>query len=240
MENTNEENISKENVTENKSNNNKIEKIIIAILLIISCIIMYGSLYYIHYIKDRNVATDSATGDIDIDGNKDDNKDNKNSDSNIIIDNTARFKILQNKTKDGQTNVKEPWVGLKELNVFNNPYFNNRAMIAPGVEGFYNFTVENTSTSKFTYDIVFGDENNYKINLKYRFKVNGKYIAGNENTYVSLDELNRSNIIINANSEDVYSLEWKWIDTENDTEIGTAKNANYKMTIEITATQIVE
>ena len=227
------------NKKENTKCDNRIEKLIIICLVIISFILLYVSLFYIHYIIDRGTIEDSATGNIENPDNTDDNK-NGSGDSDVIIDNTSRFKILQNKSKNGDNSVSVPWSELKQLDIFNNAYFNYASIIAPGVSGSYNFTVENASESKFIYDVKFTEENNYNVNLKFKLKVNGKYVVGDENTYVDFANLDRENTYINSKSSDIYTIEWKWIDAENDTIVGTTNGANYKMFIKVTATQITD
>jgi len=152
-------------------------------------------------------------------------------DDDIIVDNTARFKVLQG---------TEQWGDMKQIDIFKNEYFNNNSIIAPGVSGKYNFTVENTSDSKFEYDLVFLEENPYKINMVYKLKVNGKYVVGNETEWVSYEKMNRAKVMLNATNTDLYTIEWKWEDAPNDTEIGQTEGANYKMNIRINATQVVE
>lgn len=146
-----------------------------------------------------------------------------------IVDNKDRFKITQD--------LKE-WKDLKSLNIFNNYYFNGNSIIAPSVHGKYNFTVENYKEAKILYNIKFKENNVYNINMVYKLKLNGAYIAGDEHTYVQYTDLNTEDIVINENSKDIFTLEWKWQDSDNDTQIGKTPGVNYKINIEVNASEL--
>ena len=68
--------------------------------------------------------------------------------------------------------------------------------------------------------------------MKYKLKKNDTYLIDH---YVSADELSASEIFLNNNQSDTYYLEWKWISSENDTQIGKTIDANYGLKIEIKA-----
>ena len=71
--------------------------------------------------------------------------------------------------------------------------------------------------------------------MKNKIKKGDTYLIDN---YVSYNELNLSNISINSNSKDTYYLEWKWISSDNDTNIGLqAQNTdiNYDLKILVEA-----
>ena len=73
--------------------------------------------------------------------------------------------------------------------------------------------------------------------MKYRLKLNGVYVAGNANKWLTYDELNQYNIGLSSNTYNVYTLEWKWFESKNDTEVGTNINSNYKLELKITASE---
>lgn len=76
------------------------------------------------------------------------------------------------------------------------------------------------------------EESEYDINLKYRLKRNGKYIIGNDHSWVDVEELKTSYSELSGNSTDVYSLDWKWFDDDaNDTVIGENMTSEYKLNI---------
>lgn len=240
---------------------NKKEKKIILYLIIISIILIYFSCFFIHNIVDRGRIQETASGTVTFPGNEklgdnydkdnennvnsnkeDSNKDNSNKgdsgDSNegnngYVVDNSDRFKVTQASTG-------EPWSVLKELDIFKNSYFEDKSIIAPGVHGEYSFTIENETESRFNYDIKFTENNPYNINMVFKLRINGEYVVGDESTWGKFEELSRTNLYISSISNDIYTIEWKWEDASNDTEVGKTEGAYYKANIEVKATQIVE
>lgn len=227
---------------------NKRQNKIIVYAITIFIIFLYIASFFIHSIIDRGKIKDTISTEIDYPDNEvqgedidkgdkdeveDDNKDEeKDPNSGEIVDNKSRIKVMQN----GETE----WSELKELNIFNNAYFEDKSIIAPGVTGSYNFTVENISEKPCLYDITYKQENPYNINMVYKLKRNGEYISGNEKTWVSYEQLSTENTRLNGVSKDLYTVEWKWEDAENDTEIGKTEGANYKMFIDVYASQVIE
>ena len=178
---------------------------------------------------DNNVEGESI--DKGNNGGSIDKENNGKIDEEYVIDNSDRFKVLQGETE---------WSELKELDMFNNSYFEDKSIIAPGVKGSYSFTVENESEGKFIYDMIFTEENPYEINMVFKLKVNGEYVLGNEQTWIKASELKRSNVFLGAKVSNIYTVEWKWEDNYNDTEIGETEGAYYKMYIKVNAEQIIE
>ena len=238
---------SNENQNENRNinkddnrNNNKNEKKIIIYLITIAIILIYIALFFINYIIDKGKIKDTVSTTIPSPDNTVMGEEDDDDDEDIIIDNSDRFRVTQ-VSKDNQGNeTTTDWNELKELDIFNNKYFEDKSIIAPGVSGSYSFTVENESTSKFLYNIDFTDENKYDINMVFKLKVDGKYVAGNEKTWVKSNQLNMVEIPLNTYEIHVYTVEWKWEDAENDTQIGETDGAYYKMFIDVLATQVVE
>lgn len=180
--------------------------------------------------KDDNKPQNDAKPQDDNKPQEDDNPtDPTDPGEEIIVDNSDVFKVYQN---------EKEWKDLKQIDVFKNKYFNDQAIIAPGVNGKYNFIVSSEDAAKFKYNIVFTDENNYNINLKYKLLRNGKYISGNTNEWVNVEELNTSEMLLNPNTRDIFTIEWEWIDAKNDTEVGQTVGADYKMNIEVKAIQV--
>ena len=231
MENT------KENNIETNQPNVLFEKKIIIYLIILSLILIFISLFFIHDIVDKGAAiTDLQTSTITYpDDNNPDNiidytKDNDNNNENketVIIDEEARLRILQG-TKE--------WSELKELDIFKHNMLhvveNKRA---PGVTGKYVYTVENYGEIPMIYNMSYTDENNNNINMVFKLKLNGKYIAGSEENWVKINELNQENLRIEPSKTDIFTIEWKWEDTDRDTPIGETDGANYKIFIKSTA-----
>ena len=68
--------------------------------------------------------------------------------------------------------------------------------------------------------------------MKYKLKKNDTYLIDH---YVSASQLNQANLILDPNNNDTYYLEWKWISSDNDTQIGETPNAKYELKIEVKA-----
>ena len=115
-----------------------------------------------------------------------------------------------------------------QLNIFKNKDFNNEKIIAPHSKGTYKFYIQNKTNTDVIYNIKFSDEMQNFINMKYRLKLDNIYIKGNSENYVSLDELELSNIIILKDSTNFYTLEWYWDDNDKlDTFVGSQEEDNH-------------
>lgn len=124
------------------------------------------------------------------------------------------------------------------LNIFKHKsYYIVDGLIAPGSENAYQFIIRNNNNFAIIYDLKMTEKNDYNINMKYRLKLNGKYILGDEKHWVNTQELMCNEIVLADNSYNVYTLEWKWFESDNDTEIGTNIEANYQMNIELFASE---
>ena len=239
MENTKEE--SKRAYSGNNRVENLSEKKIIVYLVIATLLLVFFSLFFIHYIVSRGTLKDTKSSTIIVPDNTNnpDNNNNNNNGNNgnnnnnnnngndqNIVDNSDRFRILEG-TKE--------WSELKELNIFSDSNMKGnhvvKGKIAPGVSGTYNFTVENYGDSRLKYEISFAEDNPFNINIQYKIKINGQYVSGNDSTWVDYTELNQTNRTINAKSTDLYTIEWKWVDSSNDTEVGETEGAYYKLNV---------
>ena len=124
------------------------------------------------------------------------------------------------------------------LNIFTQTsYHVLNGVIAPASENSYQFVIRNHNKFNIKYSLEFIEENKYNINMKFKLKINGTYVIGDNNTYVTANELNQYDVVLASNSYNVYTLEWKWFENDNDTEIGTNINANYKLNLKISANQ---
>ncbi len=123
----------------------------------------------------------------------------------------------------------DKWDEEKNLNVFENGYYEDMK-IHPGMEGDYQFRIKNENGKKLTYDLEFAELNEYDVNLHYRLRLNNVYIAGSEDEYVSVSELTQKGLILADDSAAIFTLEWKWIDDEGDTNAGM-NQANYTLII---------
>lgn len=127
------------------------------------------------------------------------------------------------------------------LNIFTHPsFYIVDGKIAPGSENSYQFVIRNNNDFGINYGIELQEENVYNINMQYKLKLNGKYIAGNADKYVTLDQIKEANLKLPSYTYDVYTLEWKWLDSENDTDVGTNINSYYKLNLKISAEQVEE
>ena len=229
-----------ENTAENHNNTSNIrEKKIILYLITLTIVLIYISIFFIYDIVDRGTINASQTITIPYYENEVDPNNNKINDDGAILNNEinsnhiveTRLRILQG-TKE--------WNELAELNIFKRSTSHiTQNKIAPGAESSYTFTVENYADTDMLYNIEYLEENPYNINMKYKLKLNGNYVAGNDETWVQINQLNQSDLKIKSNTADVFELDWKWIDAENDTEIGKTEGANYKLNIKVEAEQVV-
>lgn len=124
------------------------------------------------------------------------------------------------------------WGTEQEINVFNNEFYSDN-VIAPGVCGKYDFSVENTGHKLVTYNLELEEINDKNINLQYKVKMNGEYIL---EQWTRVEDISLSTFQLQPYTNADYTLEWEWIDAENDTSIGEdAENAMYKIKIKINA-----
>ncbi len=122
------------------------------------------------------------------------------------------------------------------LNIFTQTaYYVVEDKIAPTSENTYQFVIKNSNNFNIKYNIQAMETNKYNINMKYRLKQNGDYVLGNDNEYVTADEIEQYNIGLAGNTYDVYTLDWKWFESSNDTEIGEDISSYYKLNLKVTA-----
>ena len=85
-------------------------------------------------------------------------------------------------------------------------------------------------------DIVFKETNAKNINMQYKLKNDGEFLLGSTDNYVSIKDKVVQNVELPANSYKSYVLDWKWLDSSNDAEVGFDANSIYKLSIVIRAT----
>ena len=225
---------------------NRTQKKQIIYLIIATLILLYIALFFIHNIIDRGQIKDTESGTINFPGkidtedignqtinNNTNNNDNNNNNGNgetPIVDNSDRIKVKQYGT--------QPFEELKELDMFRNFYFHDEAIIAPGVEGSYHFTVENDTVNDYIYNITFEEENPHRVNMVYKMKLNGEYIVGSATEWKRHEDFTKYNLPLNSPTVDLYEIEWRWEDTDYDTEIGETPGAYYKMHVDVQATRV--
>lgn len=165
---------------------------------------------------------------IDIDGDNITNDINENPNNNI-----DKNKLDNNFIVEDNYTI---WSN-KRLRIFSNQAYEYFSKIAPGVSNSYDFVIKNNNDFPVLVDISMKEVNPYSINMEYKLRSENSFLAGSSFKYVSVKELSQKNIYLKAHSSKLYSLDWKWIDSDNDTEIGEAVNANYKLLVYVGANQ---
>ena len=163
--------------------------------------------------------------------NKNTNSNEQSNKSNSNTDLEGEFYVSDNKI------VK--WNDNTNLNIFTDSKKISKVngKIAPESTGIYVFNVNNKTKYNLKYNISFIESNEYSINMKYKLKKGNTYLV---DQYVSYEQLNINDMLLNSNKTDIYSLEWKWVgdNDNNDTTIGmSAKDGdiNYSLKINIEA-----
>lgn len=163
----------------------------------------------------------------------------KNTNNSTSTDNGSEKHVIPLKENNFSVyDSEKTYSNATPLNIFSHrSYYTLEDVIAPGTENSYQFIARNNNDFAIKYDWKTVENNEYNINMKYRLKLNGKYIIGNSATWVTADEIKENEVTLADKSYNVYTLEWKWFESENDTEVGIAVNAYYKLNIEFFATQ---
>ena len=133
---------------------------------------------------------------------------------------------------------EKTWHKETKIDIFANPLYNNESIIAPLSTNTYRFVISNDSTKDIEYELNFKEENPADINMKYRLKRGEDYIVGDQDTWVYYEELNLKKLNLQIKTKQVFYLEWKWFESENDTHVGITR-PNYSLTIAITSREKV-
>ncbi len=197
------------------------------------CILLIFLIYLLIHqfglINDKKNKVPTGNVDIiDIDGDNITNDINENPNNNIDKNKLDNNFIV----KDNYT----IWSN-KRLRIFSNQAYEYFSKIAPGVSNSYDFVIKNNNDFPVLVDISMKEVNPYSINMEYKLRSENSFLAGSSFKYVSVKKLSQKNIYLKAHSSKLYSLDWKWIDSDNDTEIGEAVNANYKLLVYVGANQ---
>lgn len=175
-------------------------------------------------------------------------KDKEDSNNNTpVLENTAKPNLPQipNYNKE-EVNVDEiitllegnkKWSQLNELKIFESNFYGKKYedKIAPGFYGSYEFTLQNNRNTPIRYILSFKEENPKNINMVYSVQKEGKYVLGDVNKNEYINEVKLPELVIDANSKLDYKLNWKWEDTNNDTEIAEMDIAKYRLSIKVQA-----
>lgn len=116
-----------------------------------------------------------------------------------------------------------------KVDIFSDPNYGGEKIIYPGREDIYYFYVSNKNDYAITLSINFTDDNEQDINMKYRFRLADAQF--NKSPWQKLDEIEISNLTIDPNSRILCALDWKWEDSDRDTQIGENGLATYTLII---------
>ncbi len=155
---------------------------------------------------------------------------------------TTNYVVTINRRLKGENTDSEgiTWKSVNQLNIFSNPLYNMDSKIAPLSTNSYEFIIRNTTKEDVLYSLEFNEKSDFPINMKYRLKRNNEYIKGNEQIWVSYNDLNLDEIDLAYNRADDYVLDWKWFDGENDNLIGSLQD-DYTLSITLAAsTKIIK
>lgn len=116
----------------------------------------------------------------------------------------------------------------ESLGIFKNQKFDGEEKIAPNSTGTYQFCLKNESNNDIIYHIKFIEKASNFVNMKYKLKIDNIYIRGNEHEYVGIEELDIENVKVLKDSNNIYTIEWFWEDSdEADTFVGSKKDLQY-------------
>lgn len=219
--------------------------VIIIILLIHNCCVLKkhnkeliptGNVNIIEIICDKDdVCIPEGEQDDVSSNNHTDNKSNGINYNNSGNNNTSSTENNTIEPEETELLVKDKkvnWEETTQAKIFTNSMYELNDKIAPESSNTYQFIVKNGTNYPINYNINFIETNVYNINMKYKLKKNDTYLIDH---YVSASELNQTDLTLNSKKNDTYYLEWKWISSDNDTQIGEASNANYELKIEVKA-----
>ena len=143
--------------------------------------------------------------------------------------------IIENTNKENEVIIYDQnnqKIDTAPLKIFEHKSYHVKSdVIAPETENSYQFIIRNNNEFAIIYDFEIDETNEYGINMKFRLKQNGDYILGNDKEWVTAEELKQSEVILAHDSFNVYTLDWKWFESENDTKIGEDIESNYKLDI---------
>ena len=111
--------------------------------------------------------------------------------------------------------------------------------VYPGKMGKYYFDITNNDTISSDIFVSFSEQGFADIPMQYRLRSTGSYLCGDEDTWVTIDELRINGTRIAGKETAKFVLEWRWYDDgtrdEKDTQIGSKDSSNYVITIEVVA-----
>lgn len=148
---------------------------------------------------------------------------------------------VENELINDEVNVfdedKDPieWNGSNDLQIFSKSIYNVDGFLAPESQNTYQFIVRNDTNYRIKYGIKFNETNYFDINMKYKLKKNDTYLISE---YSKANILTVTEFYLDPGESDTYYLDWKWISSSNDMEIGTNPSASYGLQIEVKAESV--
>ena len=119
----------------------------------------------------------------------------------------------------------------ENLEIFRSYLYNGVYMIYPGLDGTYNYTINNNLNIDVTCTVTFAEGNTEGIPMYYKLLQEGEYIKGNDTTYVTYDDLDYEIEIASGESID-FELIWKWFESDDDNKYGDiTKDITYELTL---------
>jgi len=113
--------------------------------------------------------------------------------------------------------------------------FGDKKLLAPGFSGRYSFRIDNSKNNRNIECIISLIESQPKgadIPIKYRLQVDGRYVKGN-NFFHDLEEIDRIYANVSSRGYKKYILEWKWVETPDDTKHAQFGGQEYTLTIRV-------
>lgn len=189
-------------------------------------------------IEHETDQTDDTFAETDTIIDENNNQTNKDSNSSKDKEETDKQEDVDNRVGLIVEDNNDEFVKQNKLKIFENSAFTMKNKIAPGSTNTYNFIIKNNNSFTIKYKIKMIEDNPHNINMKYRLKLNDQYIIGSENMWFSAESLDIDYVTLLSRETSSYSLDWKWFDSDNDTQIGEEVTDKYKLSINITAEEI--
>lgn len=113
--------------------------------------------------------------------------------------------------------------------------FGDKKLLAPGFSGQYAFKIDNSKNNQNIECVISLGESQPKgadIPIKYRLQVDGRYVKEDENFY-DLEEINRIYSEVSRRSSKRFILDWKWVETPDDTKHAQFGGQEYTLRIRV-------
>ena len=185
--------------------------IVILILIVLNFLLLYLLKNDIGKIEYQ-----TPTGNIDVFHIDCDCKDTEKTET-VFGDNSVGEKLESNPiyNEDGSILINDEngnWNYQNKLKIFENPAFEMKELIAPGSTNVYQFVIYNNADNKMEYAFKMSEINDNRINMKYRLKLNGEYIIGNDKTWVTAEKLHKEGLFDPIHKKGLINTLWSSFD----------------------------